>query len=62
MCMSVLPAYIVYHVHTMPRKPEEGIGSPGLELHSCELLFGCWELNLSPLEGQLLLLVIKPFL
>lgn len=32
MCMSVLPAYIVYHVRTMPRKPEEGIGSPGLEL------------------------------
>ena len=29
---------------------------------SCQLLCGCWELNLDPLEGQLVLLTTDPSL
>ena len=35
----------------------EDIRSPGTEVtDSCELPCGCWELNLGPLQGQLVIL------
>jgi hypothetical protein len=40
MCAGVLPAYISVKI------PD----SLELELQSCELPDGCWELNLGPLE------------
>ena len=40
----------------------EGIRSLGTGVtDSCELLCGCWELNLSPLEEQPVLLTVEPF-
>lgn len=52
-CMPVSPACIsVYNVHVW--KPGEDTGSPGTEVTSgCELPCRCWELNLGPLEEQL---------
>jgi hypothetical protein len=36
-----------------PPRPEEGIGSPMPKAtNSCELSFGCWELNMGPLKEQ----------
>lgn len=34
----------------------------GLQLHNCELTYGCWELNSGALEEQSLLLTIEPSL
>ena len=36
--------------------PETGVTD------SCELSYGCWELNLGPLEEQLVLLTAEPSL
>lgn len=47
------------------RSPEEGIGFPpsthgtGVK-NGCELLCGCWELTLGPLEGKPVLLTTEP--
>ena len=38
------------------------IGILKLELESCELPCGCWELNLGPLEEQLELFTTEPSL
>lgn len=38
-------------------RPEEGMGSPETEVtDDCELPYGCWGLNLDPLEEQPVLL------
>jgi hypothetical protein len=42
-CMSTLKS---------PRRPEEGVGSPGTR-ESYEPPYGCWESNLSPLGSVL---------
>jgi hypothetical protein len=39
----------------------EGVGSPGNGVtDSCELPCGCWEMNLSPMDEQLMLLTAGP--
>jgi len=41
----------------------EGVGSLGTGvMDSCELLCGCWELNLESLKEQFVLLTIEPSL
>lgn len=41
----------------------QGVRSPGTGVtDSCELPWGCWELNPGPLEEQLVFLIAKPFL
>ena len=50
MCISVLPACV-------------SVRFPGTRItDSCELLCGCWELNLGPLEEQPVLLTAEPSL
>jgi hypothetical protein len=50
MCISVLPACV-------------SVRFPGTRItDSCELLRGCWELNLGPLEEQSVLLTAEPSL
>lgn len=48
--MSVLPVYMGGHyVCTLVLlRPEEGLGFSGV-MDGCELLYGCWELNLDSL-------------
>ena len=42
------------------QSPEEGIGSPGAGVtDGCEPLCECWELNLGPLEQQLVFLATE---
>jgi hypothetical protein len=53
MCIGVLSACLC-----------EGVRSPGTGvIDSCELLYGCWDLNSGPLEEQTVtvLLTTKPF-
>lgn len=46
-----------------PRRLEEGTRSPWTGItDGCELLRGCWELNLCPLEEQLVFLTTDPAL
>ena len=63
MCMGVLPACMsVNHLHAWdPRRPEDDIRSPETGvIGGCKLLpYGCWELNLGPLEEQTVLLTTK---
>jgi hypothetical protein len=52
MCISALPVCFC-----------EGAGLPRIGIiDNCELPCGCWELNLSPLEEQPMLLTTKQFL
>lgn len=40
----------VAHVCLIPKRPEEGAGSPGSGVtNSYELPCGCWKLNLDPI-------------
>jgi hypothetical protein len=58
MCMSVVPTCMqVHHICAWhPWRPED-IRSPGTGVtDGCELLCGCWELKLGPLEEQAVLL------
>lgn len=45
-----------------PQKSEEGIRFlPGIEItDGCKVLCGCWESHLSPLQKQLVLLIVEP--
>lgn len=54
MCMVVLSACIsVHHVHAVLEDLEEGVGHPGNGVtNGREQPYGCWELNLAPLEEQ----------
>ena len=58
MHMGVLPACVsVHHVCAVPVEARRGCHIPGTGVtDSCELLCGCWELNLGPLEEQRVLL------
>ena len=57
-CMGVLPARMSVSV----QRPEEGTQSSGTRVtDGCELPGGCWELNLSPLEEQPVLLTVESF-
>jgi hypothetical protein len=50
----------VHHVGAVPQKSEVGIGSSGTGIiDGYELLCGCWELNLGPLEEQQMLLTAE---
>ena len=54
LCKSVLPlCRYVHHMNVSccPRRSEEGIRSPGIGVTD-ELLCGCSELNLDPLQKQ----------
>lgn len=42
----------MHHVYLMPLEPEEGIGSPGLELDGCEQPRESWKYNLNSLQEQ----------
>lgn len=55
-------SWFSFHVHwCLPACMCEGAGSPGTGVtDSCELLCGCWELNVSPLEDQSMLLNAEP--
>lgn len=54
---------LVYHMSTVLREPEEGVGSPRTGVtDGCEQLCGAWELNPGSLLGQQLLLTINPSL
>ena len=60
---SVLSAYmsVYYHVHAWypqrSQRSEESVRSSGTgATDSCEPPYGCWELNLGPLEEQPVLL------
>ena len=61
--MGVLHACMsVYHLHAWyPQRPEDGFRSPETGVAgACELLpYGCWKLNLGPLEEQTVLLTTK---
>jgi hypothetical protein len=47
------------HVCLVPTEVREGVVSSGAGfLGSCELPYGCWELNLGPLEEQHLFIYI----
>lgn len=47
-------------MHVRVLRPEEDVGFPGTGIvDSCELPCGCWELNLSPLEEQPVLLTVE---
>lgn len=42
------------------QRPEEGAGSPGNKVtKSCELLYGCWELNSGSVKEQPVLLTTE---
>lgn len=65
MHMGVLIAYMTVHcVHSgYLLRPEEEVGAPKTPVTDrCELLYGCWELNVHILEEQLLFLPAKPSL
>jgi len=52
-------AYPTYTWH--PQRPEEGVESSGSGItDGRELPYGCWELNLSPLEEQSMFLTMEP--
>ena len=54
--MGVLPACMsVHHKHAWClQRPEEPARTPGTGVSDgCELAWGCWELNLGPLEEHL---------
>lgn len=50
----------MYVPHRCPES-EEGVRSPGIT-DGCELLGGCWELNLGLLDNYPVLLISDPFL
>ena len=65
MCTGVLsPCMCAFHIHAYyPKKPEGGVRSLGAEVtDGCEVMGGCWELSLGPLEEQSLLLTTEPSL
>ena len=51
MCMGTLYVCLCTMGMQYPQKPEEGIRFPGTGItEGCELLCGCWGLNLGSLE------------
>jgi hypothetical protein len=57
-----LSAWIsVYQGHALyMKRPKQAIESPGTEVSDCcELSYGCWELNQSPLERQSMFLAVE---
>ena len=65
MCMSVLTACMsVYHLDTVPAEAKRWFWIPWYwsYIDSCDLLCGCWELNLGPLEEQQAFLTTEPSL
>jgi hypothetical protein len=46
----------VCHMHAVPCRPEELVGSPGTGvMDGCVLSHGCWEMTLGLLQEQVLL-------
>jgi hypothetical protein len=64
MCLSVLSACVhAYHMGTVPTEAREGIWSFGTGVtDGCEPPCECWELNLSLLDEQPVLLTTEPSL
>ena len=62
MCMAVLPACMyMCHMCAVPMSPKEGSRFPGNgATDGCELLCGCQELHLGPLDEQAVLLTEPP--
>jgi hypothetical protein len=63
--MGILPANMsVHHMHThVSVEIRRGYWIPGAGVtDSCELLCGCWELNLGPLQKQPVLSTPEPAL
>jgi hypothetical protein len=61
--VNVLLAFVsVYHVCSwLPQRPTGGVSFHGTGVsESCELSRGSWELNLSPLEEQLVISTTEP--
>lgn len=57
MCMNVLP------VHWYAQRSKQGIGVPGTGVtDDCDLFCGCWEMDPSPLEEQVVFVTAEPLL
>jgi hypothetical protein len=62
-CVCVPVCMYVHHVCTVPEETRRGVSSPGTGVTgSCELLCGCWGLNLGRLEEQTVLSITEPSL
>jgi hypothetical protein len=60
MCVDVLPALCIYTC-PVPSEFRRGVRTLGIGItDGCESLYECWELNLGPLEEQLVLLAAEP--
>lgn len=61
MSTSVVPAYM--HGYQVPKEVRRWYWLLwNWNYRCCEPLYGCWELNLGPLQGQHMLQTAKPFL
>jgi hypothetical protein len=61
MCVLPVCTYVYHLCSWFSQRPEKGVRSPEIGVRDgCELICGCLELNLGPLEEEQELLTIEP--